>query len=191
VSGIILAGGAGKRMGRDKALLSWHGRTLLDAIIDTVARIADDALVVGRDGGRGLDSQARTMVDDVSGCGPLAGLATGLRAARHEYAVTVSCDLPFLDERVLQYLIGCRAGFDAVVPRVDGHPQMLHAVYHRDVAVAAARLLAVKDLRLESVLTDLRVRWVSEEEIGVIDPEFRSFTNVNYPEDWAKIQESV
>src|SRR5262245_61947659 len=94
LTGFILAGGKSARMGRDKALLDWHGRTLLDHMSDLVARVTDDVRVVGRD----------PLPDRLQGLGPLSGIATALEASATNANLMVAVDLPFLTEKFLKYL---------------------------------------------------------------------------------------
>src|SRR4030095_15536507 len=71
LSGFILAGGKSARMGRDKALLDWHGRTLLDHMTELISNVTDEVHVIGR---------AR-FPDRLPGLGPLSGIATALETS--------------------------------------------------------------------------------------------------------------
>src|SRR5688572_22285303 len=94
VSGFVLAGGQSRRMGRDKALLPWHGHTLLDHMIRLVRKVADPVQVVGR----------APLPDRLPGLGPLSGISTGLEASSTDANLFVAVDLPFLTEDFLNFL---------------------------------------------------------------------------------------
>src|SRR5216117_4172813 len=94
MTGFILAGGKSTRMGRDKALLDWHGRTLLDHMIGLVRTVADPVQVVGR----------APLLDRLPGLGPLSGIATGLEASSTDANIFVAVDLPLLTHDLLKYL---------------------------------------------------------------------------------------
>ena len=184
-SGLILAGGASRRMGQDKAALTLGGRTLLDRTISVLECVVDEVLVVGpRHHGTSVP-EVRLVQDDVPNAGPLGGLLAGLRRVSSSYAVTVACDLPFLEADVLRYLLDLAPGYDAVVPRVDGQYQTLHAVYAVSVEAVIARHITRGQLRLDGVLPELTVRWVDESELEWAGLRCRSFANVNTPDDWA------
>lgn len=178
-SGIILAGGRSSRMGRDKSQLEMDGNTLLDRVVKVVADLADDVHIVGHGHIR----------DDFPNAGPLGGLLTGLRRARHPTSIVVACDLPFLNGALLAYLHSLLEGHDAVVPRVEGRPEPLHAVYRTAIIPAVERLLRDGSLSMQSLVSRVDVRWVDENETDCFDPARLSFKNVNTPLDWEEALE--
>jgi molybdopterin-guanine dinucleotide biosynthesis protein A len=177
-------------MGRDKASLAVGGVTLLDCTIGRLGSVVEDVLVVGREASTGCVSPVRFVPDELPGEGPLGGLLTGLRAARHPYCVVLACDLPFLEVEVLSYLLSLAPDHQAVVPRVGDHAQVLHAVYQRSVIPTIEHLLGMGERRVESLLDHIETRFVAEHEIAPLDPQLRSFVNVNTPEDWADVVHS-
>src|SRR5262245_2089682 len=94
LSGFVLAGGKSTRMGQDKALLSWHGRTLLDHMVGLLQKVADPVQVVGR----------AHLPDRLPGLGPLSGIATGLELTLTDANLFVAVDLPLLTEDFLNFL---------------------------------------------------------------------------------------
>jgi molybdopterin-guanine dinucleotide biosynthesis protein A len=101
LTGLILAGGRGSRMGgRDKGLVQFRGRPLVDHVIERIAPQVDELLISAN---RSLDDYARRGYQVISDTipdfqGPLAGVLAGLRAARHEWVLTVPCDMPHLPD---------------------------------------------------------------------------------------------
>ena len=94
MTGFVLAGGKSTRMGRDKALLDWHGRTLLEHMIDLLSVVTDGVHVVGRD----------PLPDRLPGRGPLSGIATALETSPTDANIVVAVDLPLLTQEFLKYL---------------------------------------------------------------------------------------
>jgi len=94
VNGFVLAGGRSTRMSRDKALLHWHGRTLLDHMIGLLSLAADRVQVVGRD----------TIPDRIPNRGPLGGIATALEMTETDANLVVAVDLPLLTPDFLKHL---------------------------------------------------------------------------------------
>jgi len=127
----------------------------------------------------------RCLADAFPDTGPLGGLATGL-AAIDGWCICVACDLPFVQPDIFLYLIAqCSDEWDAVVPIVDGHTEPLHALYHRRALPAVEAALHTGQRRMDSFLSQVRTRFVTEEEMRPHDPHLRSFINVNTPEEWA------
>ena len=181
---VVLAGGASRRMGRDKALLQFDDTTLLARTVVAAQALSDDVLVVGRQALPGDCPPVRAIPDLHPGSGPLGGLFSGVQGARSDRVVCVACDLPFLRAKLLRFLAGALRGYDAVVPVVDGRPQPLHAVYDRQATLARQAQLTKGDRSMSALLERLDVRYPGEEELRRFDPELRSFINVNTPEDW-------
>lgn len=193
VTGLILAGGKSKRLGRDKALLPWPREnsetTLLHHVHTVLASVCAEVIVVGNR----TDLTGFTVVPDVSAVGSsLTGLVSGLRAARTTLVLAVACDMPFLNARLLRALIDSSSEeWDAVAPMIGDEPETLHTVYHRRSLTTATRMLQASDLRLAGLLKRLQVRRVPAEEVRVLDPDLASFTNINTPQELAQARASA
>ncbi len=187
---VILAGGLSRRMGRDKAALPAGDGTLIEHLARRLAPVVDETIVAGGSGRPNLPG-VRMVDDRYAGLGPLAGMHAGLRAARYAYVWVVGCDLPDVDPGLAFMLLGLAGDYDAVVPRIDGEPQGVCAVYDRALASRIEGLLEDGDRRVKSLLAASNVRYVMPEELRVVDPELRSFRNINTPADyqaWLKTQ---
>ena len=187
---VILAGGAGRRIGSEKAFLEPFGRTMIEATVEVVEEVAVDLVVVARDFDqlsrlRGLIPGARLASDPVQGFGPVAGLAAGMEAASGDYALAVGCDLPFLNPRVLELLFDLAEGHDAAVPEgKSGFLEPLHAVYRAGPMARACReALAAGERRIRAPLEGLAVRTVPLNLLRPLDPELLSLFNLNTDED--------
>lgn len=184
VSAIILAGGRGTRLGGvNKALVEVGGRPIVARQLDVLRRLGAEVVAVANDDS--LASFDVRIVPDVERqAGPLMGLYSGLRAAQGELCLVVACDMPLLSERLLRWLIEQAPGHDLVAPVIGGQPEPAHAVYRRAPCLGAAEAaLARGDRRLISFWPEVRVRHVGEPELRHLDPELRSFFNVNTPAD--------
>jgi molybdopterin-guanine dinucleotide biosynthesis protein A len=187
VAGVVLAGGGSRRLGRDKALLTVGGETLLARAVRVLAQVTQDLLVVGpvfRS-----SAVAASVVPDVRpGLGPLGGIYSALLATSAPYVLVVACDMPFLQPDLLRHLLSLRAGYDVVLPWADGRGQHLHAVYAASCRDIIGRHLDGHDLRVDSFFDEVCVRRVEPDELRRFDPQLRSFYNVNTQEDWALAQ---
>lgn len=189
-SGIVLAGGQSRRMGRDKALLSHGGETMLARVLGMVGGVVDDMVVVGRQS-ETEHLGARWVEDEVPGLGPLGGLITGLRLARHPSVLVVACDMPFIRSDVLRCILRYLPSFDAAVPVVDKRPQPLLAAYSATILPTLERRLAQGQLGVQSMLEDIRTRWIGPHELAGVDATWQSFVNVNTPADWRAVTRAM
>lgn len=186
ISGVVLAGGASRRLGQDKALLQVDGTTLLAHAVRTLMAVTDEVLVTGRIGLPDDATGATAVADAYPDHGPLGGLLTGLCRATHGWVAVVAVDLPFLEPAVLRRLAALRERAQAVVPLVDGRPQPLVALYHRSAAGVMRSRLENGAPRLSAVLDLLCTRWVPGEELREVDPALHGFTNINTQEEWTR-----
>ena len=187
---IVLAGGFGRRLGRDKATTEAGGRPLLHWSALAASEVSDD-IVVAKRPDQDFFSLAgvewREAVDHRHDRGPLAGLEAALPLIEHDLAVAVACDMPFLRPELLRAVADACAGVEIAMPRIDGVAQPLLAAYRPSVAPQATRLLDEGDGRIRALLPLVEHRMLEVEELRVHDPELASFTNVNQPEDLERV----
>ena len=123
LSVVILAGGRGSRLGRDKATLEIGGETLIERSIRRMSPLSDDIVVVARarqrwGGGSGV-AGARLVSDLWPYKGVLAGIAAGLIAARRDWCFVMACDMPCVNPNLVRQMLSVSPGSDTVVPRLD------------------------------------------------------------------------
>ncbi len=186
ISGIVLAGGESKRLGADKAFLQIGGRVLIEAIVEKMAQIGDEVIIVTNSPQRYDHLAARLVGDVYPGKGSLGGIYSGLKAAHNHHSLVVACDMPFLDLNLLRYMILLSPGQDVVIPRVGGLTEPLHAIYSKQCLQPIERVLASGDLKIIDFFPEVRVRYVEEQEINLFDPQHLSFFNINSPCDLEK-----
>jgi molybdopterin-guanine dinucleotide biosynthesis protein A len=181
---VVLAGGRSSRMGADKSTLAFCGARMIDRVTRILSQLTDRIVVVAR-AGHGLDDVSGTVIhDEEPFAGPLPALVAGLRATGAERALVVACDMPFLNAPLLMHLIAAPGeNDDAAIPLTLAGPEPLHALY-RDCAIEPLlAALAAGERSLRGAVERLTVRWVPEEDWRPIDPDGRSFLNVNTPDE--------
>jgi molybdopterin-guanine dinucleotide biosynthesis protein A len=184
---LVLAGGKSSRMGRPKAWLPFHGQPLLARVLERLAPLFEERVVVRAPGQVLPEVEARFVEDEEPGQGPVAGLAAGLSAISRPLAFVTSCDAPFINPRVVAYLVElCQPPHAVTVPIWEGRLQPLHAVYRADNAAILRRLLAEGRRRPVDLYQVAPTLEVPEEEIRALDPEGLTFMNTNTPEDWER-----
>jgi molybdopterin-guanine dinucleotide biosynthesis protein A len=182
VTSVVLAGGKGKRFGRDKLSEIIGGRTLLCRVVDTLGGMTGETLIVigqGQPGPSLPEGPARVTVDLYPEKSALGGIYTGLVVSRSLYSLVVAADMPFLNTALLRYMVSLAAGFDVVIPRVDGALEPLHAVYSKNCLDPMRRQIERGELKIRDALGLLKVRYVEKEEVERFDPDQMSFFNIN------------
>jgi molybdopterin-guanine dinucleotide biosynthesis protein A len=197
-SSLILAGGRARRLGnKEKALIPFRGKTVIEHTIDVLEGLSDEIIVSIRDDEqkqilKGHVDNRTMVVDHYSDVGPLAGMLEGFKAAKGEYVFVTACDMPYPDAGVIRLLFECARGHDAAVPKwEDGRMEPLCAVY-RTAPMVREIEKAVKNCDrfiLAPVFKLKDVMYVDMEKIRSIDPELRMFVNINTVEDMEKLSE--
>jgi molybdopterin-guanine dinucleotide biosynthesis protein A len=193
ISCIVLAGGEGLRLGRDKALEVVDNRNLLQRVLSQLSSFSNDIIIVtAKD--RSLpqfigNSGFRIVTDAYPGKGALVGIGTGLAASNSWYNLVVACDMPFLNQALLRYMLELSAGFDLVVPRLGKLVEPLHAVYSKSCLAPIERLLGQGNLKVNTLFDWVKVRYVEAEEIDRFDPKHLSFFNINTEADLEKAEQ--
>ncbi len=184
VTGVILAGGASRRMGTNKALLDVHGEPMIQRIYRTLAEIFIEVIVVTNEPERYTFLPCRKVNDLWPGTGTMVGIHAGLAACEGSDAFVVGCDMPFLKPSLIRHLVGLKDESDVVVPRTPDGLQPLHALYRRSSIRFIERYLQKGDLSMMHLLAELRTRQVTPGEIECVDHSFSSFINVNTLEEY-------
>ena len=186
MTSIILAGGKGLRLGQDKALEKLGDRTLLERVVDSLTSLGGEIVVVIAQGQPAPPAPMMTtkiIVDIYPGKSALGGIYTGLLASNSFHSLVVACDMPLLNPALLRYLIQLAPDYDAVIPRFGGNIEALHAVYSKNCLAPIQRQIEQGNLKVSDLPSQLRVRFVEEEEIDRFDPEHLSFFNINTQAD--------
>lgn len=185
MTGLILAGGQSRRMGRDKAFLKLGGRTAVERTLVVFRPLFDEIIIVSNAPEKFSLPGIRAVPDKIPGKGPLGGLYAGLRAADSARCFVAACDMPLIRRELAAYFSGI-TGCDAAVPSIRGKLQPLLALYSKSCLPAIRALLDAGDLRMESLLRAVNTRILSEEELLPFDPELLSFVNMNTPDDFRR-----
>jgi len=175
--GVVLAGGQGRRLGGDKAIVELEGRALVLYPLEALHEVCDTVAVVAK---------RDTLLPPLSGLAdlwiepdlprhPLTGVAHALQLAQGRPVLVVAVDLPCIDGATLRRIVAADAGVAPVVaPRVHGRLQPLCALYR------PAALAGLSGFDPGARATDV-VEALGVHEVEVEDPT--SFLNVNRPED--------
>ena len=185
LAGVVLAGGKSRRFGTDKALVNLNGRTLLAATVETLLPFCQEVIIVTNSPQAHAHPAARLVGDAFPGKGSLGGVYSGLSAAAASRCLAVACDMPFLNPAVIGYLAALDGDHDVIIPRLHAHVEPLHAIYSRSCLPFMRELLDRGNLKIIDFFPQVRVRYVDGPELEPLDPDHRSFLNINTPQDLA------
>ena len=194
-SAIILGGGSSSRFGEDKGTVELNGKPLLAHVVDAVKGVAEEVIVVTSSKERAdtyaklVSPKVKFAVDVCESKGALVGALTGFEAAQGKYSLLLPFDNPFVSKDVVTLLFECSIGKAAAIPRwTNNQIEPLHAVYQTAQALQAAKeTLAQDELDMKVMIAKLHgVRYISTLVIEQIDPDLRTFFNINTPLDLKK-----
>jgi molybdenum cofactor guanylyltransferase len=175
MSGFVLAGGQSTRMGRDKALLDWHGSPLLSHMVTLLQHPTDSVKVVGRD----------HLPDRLPGRGPLSGIATALTITSTDNNLIVAVDLPLLTKDFLMFfrrtaehskrpLLACKIG---------SHFPLCLGI-RRAILPEVEQRLDKGDLSIHGLIEGSDTEIISESQLRDAGFDSSIFRNLNTPEDY-------
>lgn len=182
-SGLILAGGNGRRLGLDKAQLVFEGQPLLHRQVQLLRSLGLKEIIVAVGRRRALPLPPGVVVveDLFPGLGPLAGLHAGLRAAHHSACLVLACDMPFLAlPLAFELLAPERPALKVCLRR--GFLEPFPGVYPKTILPVLEQRLGKGQLSVQDLIRSLPHGVIPEERLALLDPEGRSFLNLNSPE---------
>lgn len=187
VAGVILAGGKSTRMGRNKALLPFNGRPLIETIYRVMAELFAQVAIVTNSPDDYSFLPCPRIPDIHVGMGSLAGIHAGLVWSPEERIFVVGCDMPFLEKEVVRWLAASSVGESSVVPCTPSGFEPLHAIYAKRILPLLDEALNSDRKRIIDLLERIEAKVIPVEEVAVISPQFRSFINLNTREDYSAL----
>lgn len=191
-SAVVLAGGRGRRMGTvEKALLEFEGKTILERLLDSLFRVVDEVILSVRDKNQEKKfrpvlekfpaREIRFCFDTLEDAGPLEGIRAGLLESRAEYSFVCAGDMPFVNSRVVDLLFEKASGHDASLPKWEDRKfDPLHAVYSKKMIPEIKKAFEIGRISVLTPVFEMKdVVFVEVSEIRKIDPELRTFANIN------------
>ena len=192
VTGVIQAGGRSTRMGgQPKALLELGGKRIIERVVDTLAGVLDDLLVVTNTPERYAFLGLPMVPDAFPDGGALGGIYTGLRAAGGDAAFTVACDMPFLHPAIVRMVVERAGEGDVVIPRTGDQLETMHAVYGKGCLAPMEARLRAGQLKIVGFFADVRVVELDAAPMARHRAPDIAFMNVNTPEELARAQALV
>ena len=183
MTGIILAGGLGIRLHRDKTFLKVGGLPVIERMLKVMRDLFKSIIIVTNTPEPFKTLGAITIPDKIPRKGSLVGLYSGLLASPAHFSFVFACDMPFLNPSLIRHMMERVGKADALVPKIKGEFEPLHAIYSRNCIEPICRLIDKNDMRILNFYPDISLVVMEEDEIKMLDPEGLAFFNINTKED--------
>ena len=176
-------------MGVNKALLRLEpgGSTLIEKVIAALQPIVSQPLLITNTPEIYQWLGLPIVSDNYSYAGPLAGIEAGLQASPAEYNLVVGCDMPYLQTKLLQYLVvhaQANSSVLAVIPlNPQGVAEPLCAVYSKKALATIQRRLQLGQYKPLDLADEIEVAFLTAPQLQAYDPALCSFVNLNTPAD--------
>lgn len=181
----IQAGGKSSRMGEDKGLLKFGDQALVKFILNQVKGLAEEAFIVSNNKNEYLEFGLPVYSDIYKDIGALGGIHTILNFTQSDYVLILACDMPFVNLPLVKYMMSFTPDFDVIVPQLeDAFVEPFKAFYSKSCLPAVNSAIKRGQKRVISFFEDVNVKVVGPEKVRMFDPEFKSFLNVNTPNDY-------
>lgn len=184
---LILAGGKAERFqGKKKAFLPLKGKPLLQWVVEAVSACTDEIVLSGD---LDLEGFGYPVVQDHYDIGPLAAFHAAFPVITSDYTFVTGCDMPFINPQVIAHLFDKAAPYSCCLPREGEFCEPLCCVYNTRHVNACIRAVVEQKRRMWDLIQALpHPRYVSFDELRCLDPQLKSFTNVNTEEDLEKAE---
>jgi molybdopterin-guanine dinucleotide biosynthesis protein A len=187
----ILAGGKSARMGRDKALMPFLGRPLIQRVFERLESLAEDVFVVTSQPVDYTFLGIPVHPDPWPGYGTLGGLAGALQIARNPFVAVIACDMPFANLVLFEYerdrMIATQA--DVVIPSTEAGLEPMHAVYRSSTCLPTILAeLNAGGRKVIAWLPEVKVQTLPPQTVAKIDPQGLAFWNLNTPEEFQEAE---
>jgi molybdenum cofactor guanylyltransferase len=191
VTGFVLAGGKGSRMGTDKAFLDVGGRSLLDRALGLARAVTGQVKIVGDP--KKLSKFGEVITDRYHDRGPLAGIHAAISNSDSDWNLILAVDLTFLTSEFLRYLITQAQSSGAIVtaPQTGAYFHPLCAVYRKEFGDLAERSLKAGKNKVDLLFSEVSLRTIGDEELARECFEAAIFRNVNTPEEWEEAKREL
>ncbi len=181
VTGVVLAGGRSSRFGQDKGLYPYRGKPLVLHAADIIRPLCDECFIISNEPDKYSDFGLPVMPDLRPGCGPLAGIHSGLAYASQDTVIFIACDTPHIPSKTFAFLLQHLEDHDAIMPSHGKFIETLCAVYHKKSLPAIDQALEKRQYKILDAHAGMHVRYMPVEQEDFYTPHI--FHNINYPQD--------
>lgn len=160
-------------MGTDKGLLLLNGKPMVAHVMDTLKQITDDIIIISNNAAYKVFG-IPVYSDLIKDAGPLAGIYTGLKYAKHDKNIVISCDVPFVSVVLLNKLVENSKNFDVTIPIHNNKTHQVIGVYDKKCISIFKNELYNNQLKMKVVLEKINLNIVDANKF-----DEKEFTNIN------------
>ena len=183
ISAVLLAGGKSRRMGRDKATITFRSKPLWKIQLELLRRLElNEILISAKSDPPWRPADVEFVPDKQPSRGPLSGIAAALSRIKGDCLVALAIDTPFMTEAYLRNLCARIGAGRGVVPIVEDRAEPLVAIYPRDAEAEFTSALSGNDFSLQPLVRKL-IEVGKLRPIQVSTEERVLFRNLNEPQD--------
>lgn len=180
-TGYILAGGKSSRMGQNKGLLDFHGKSLMALTIEKMSSIFDEVVIVSNN--TEYDNLGCQFISDlITNAGPAGGIHSALMHSKTKFNFMVSCDMPFISTEGIEFIIAHSFENEITIPVKNGFIEPLFGVYASRCKNKWEELIQSDHFKLSDIISHLNADYISVENVKVFDTHF--FLNMNTKSDY-------
>jgi molybdopterin-guanine dinucleotide biosynthesis protein A len=192
-TGVILSGGLNKRFdGENKAFINVGGRRIIDRLLDVFSDLFDEIILVTNHPELFLQWDLTIVTDIIDLRSSLTGIHTGLFYSNNPYAFFSACDTPFLKKELVEILVKqIEQKIDIIMPETAAGFEPLCAIYSKRCLKPAEDHLKANKVKIQWAFRSNRIKNIPENQLRTVDPELRSFLNINTPEDLVRAEEMI
>lgn len=187
---VILCGGENSRIPVIKGLIEIGGKTIVETQIDALGGIFDEIVISANSPEHYFRFGLPVIGDILPRRGPLTGILSVLLSTGRDGAFAVASDMPFIRPGLIRHIVENRGGA-ATVPVFGGMPEPLLAFYSKDIIAVGLKDLGAGNASLRELLGGIKVKYILEKEVRELDPEGRSFANINTARDLALLKDHI
>ena len=181
LSGLILAGGKSRRMGRDKAQIIFDNQSFLDNTVSLAENFTSEIVISSN---QNPVTNYPVIADIYKNIGPIGGLYTGLQAVKNDFVLVLPVDMPLLNKAVFKYLLEhINSDKKINVFHLNNRPQMLTGIYHKNVLPVIKEQITQKDYKLQHLLQKTTFNLIDGSAFKNV------FINVNSPDELNRLNE--
>lgn len=188
ITGIILAGGKSQRMGTDKALVKFEGKTLLQRALDFCLNFCNRVIISSGSVSHQIPGFDR-IADEVNDCGPLGGIYSCVKQSSTDWNFVLSVDAVLVNMDLIRYLSRHLQEFDAIVPVHSRGIEPLMAFYHKRSLQVMESMLVKGKFKMQELLENIRTCYASTDHLTDNFPLL--FLNLNNAEDLHRITQGL
>jgi len=184
---VILAGGENKRIKIQKGLLEINGKRIIESSAALLEKKFNKVFISTNTPEIYFYLGLNMIGDILDYRGPMTGIFSALVYTGAPEIFVAACDMPFIQHDLIALIVSRYRGQDAVVPVFNSTPQPLLGIYSGKIAGIMENRIRYGNRSMMDLLTEINVYFIKEEDVVRVDPEGKSFVNINTMEEYKKL----